>query len=106
MWLMKYCIEYAIFFITLPRELTHTQRSQKPFENGFECENLKKEHEKEIVLLKNEVRELKVKLYAKTATDETNDSLIFVHDTEINPSEFQEEYIMNTEITIKEEPIE
>ena len=35
MWLMKYCIEYAIFFITLPRELTHTQRSQIHYEKAF-----------------------------------------------------------------------
>ena len=36
----------------------------------------------------------------------SNDNLIFVHETVINPCEFQQEYIMNTEITIKEEPIE
>ena len=50
--------------------------------------------------------ELQEKLHAKTATSETNDNLNFVHDIVINPSEFQQEYLMNTEITIKEEPIE
>ncbi len=71
-----------------------------------ENEDLKKEHEKGILLLKKEVMELKEKLHAQKATDETNDNLNFVQDTVINPSESQQEYIMNTEITIKEEPIE
>ena len=63
-------------------------------------EDLKKEHETEVVLLKRKVMELKEELHAKTATDETNDNLIFVHDTVINPSNFEQE------ITIKEEQIE
>ena len=74
----------------------------------FQQENadLIREHEKEILLLKKENTELKEKLHAKTATDETNDSLNFVQETVINPSEFQQETVMNTDITIKEEPIE
>ena len=45
---------------------------------------------------------LKEKLHAKTATDETNDNLNF---SVIYPSNFEQE-ILNTEITVKEEPIE
>ena len=52
-----------------------------------ENENLKKVHEKEIILLKSEVMELKEKLNAKTATNETNDNLNFVHDTASNQSD-------------------
>ena len=73
-------------------------------QNDEKLENLQREHEKEIVLLKKEVRELKEKQHDQTATNETSDNLNFVHNTVVNPSEF--EYIMNTEITIKEEPIE
>ena len=74
----------------------------------FQQENadLIREHEKEILLLKKENTELKEKLHAKTDTDETKDSLNFVQETFINPSEFQQETVMNTDITIKEEPIE
>ena len=68
-------------------------------------DDLKKEHENEIILLKKEVMDLKEKQHTKTATNETNDNLNFVQDTVVNPSEFQQ-YIINTEITIKEEPIE
>ena len=71
-----------------------------------ENEDLKKEHEKEIVLLKKENMELKEKLHAKTASEEINDNLNIVHETLVNPSEFKQEYILNTDITIKEEPIE
>ena len=56
--------------------------------------------------MQQEIMELKEKQHAKTATDETNDNLNFVHDTVNNSSEFQQEYFMNTEITIKEEPKE
>ena len=75
-------------------------------EHEKENEDLKKKHEKEIVLLKKEVMDLKEMLRAKIVKNETNDNLNFVHETVIDPSEFQQEYIMNTEITIKEEPIE
>ena len=79
------------------------QKDEKLENLQQENENLKKEHEKEITLLKKEVMELKEKLNAKLAT---NENLNFVHETVINPREFQQEYFMNTEITIKEEPIE
>ena len=74
----------------------------------FQQENadLIREHEKEILLLKKENTELKEKLHAKTDTDETKDSLNFVQETVINPSEYQQETVMKTDITIKEEPIE
>ena len=86
----------------------------KKFETvRLEIENLKKENENqnlklqiEILLLKKEVIELKEKLNAKMTTDETKDNLNFFHETVINPSEFQQETVMNTEITLKEEPIE
>ena len=86
----------------------------KKFETvRLEIENLKKENENqnlklqiEILLLKKEVIELREKLNAKMTTDETKNNLNFFHETVINPSEFQQETVMNTEITIKEEPIE
>ena len=46
-------------------------------QNDKKNEDLKKEHGKEIKLLKREFMDLKEKLHAKTATDETNDSLNF-----------------------------
>ena len=56
-------------------------------------ENLKKEHEKEIELLKKEVLELKENLHAKTdATNKTNDH-------KINPIDYQ----FNHECMVKEE---
>ena len=85
---------------------------KKKHEN--EIGHLKKEHEKEIGSLKKdimeevnglyekleehekEIMELKEKVYAKTAT---NENLNHVHEAVINPSEFQHEYFMNTEIT-------
>ena len=86
----------------------------KKFETvRLEIENLKKENENqnlklqiEILLLKKEVIELREKLNAKMTTDETKNNLNFFHETVINPSEFQQETVMNTEITIKEEPIQ
>ena len=55
-------------------------------------DDLKKEHENEIILLKKEVKELKENLHAKTATDETNDH-------KINPNDYQ----FNHECMVKEE---
>ena len=69
-----------------------------------ENKDLKKEHEKEILLLKKEVVELKEKLHAQTAIKKTNDNWNFVPNTVVNSSEL--EYLINTEITIKEETIE
>ena len=65
--------------------------------------DLKREHEKEIILLQKEVMELKEKLDAKTATNETNGNLSFVHFL-VNSSEL--ENFRNTEITVKEKPLE
>ena len=112
-------------------QFEHLRRTNDDLQKKYENEigQLKKEHEKEIGSLKKdiieevkelfkkqndeklehlqqEIMELKEKLHAKIATDETNDNLNFLQDTVINPCQFQEEYIMNTEITIKEEPIE
>ena len=67
-------------------------------------EEVKGLYEKEIIFLKKEVKDLKEKLHAQTTANKTNDKLNFVHNTVVNPSEF--EHFMDTEITIKEEPIE
>ena len=90
-----------------PREKVYLKQNDEKLENlQQEIGDLKKQHGEEIVLLKNEVLELKEKLHAQMATNETNDNLNLVNDAVINPSEFQQEYVINTEITIKEEPIE
>ena len=72
-----------------------------------ENKDLIDEYENYILLQEKEVAELKEKVHAKTVVEETNDNLNYVHEIAVNtPGEFQEEYIMNAEITIKEEPIE
>ena len=72
-----------------------------------ENKDMKDEYENYILLQEKEVAELKEKLHAKTVLEETNDNLNYIHDIVVNPPcEFQEEYFTNTEITIKEEPIE